>query len=66
MRAGGDAQRGWEELRPREGQDSISRETRERVEEDDIEQNSLAEKWPAKRTNRRGIVSRSRVKLDWD
>jgi hypothetical protein len=33
MRAGGDGQRGWEELGPREGQDSMSRETRERVEE---------------------------------
>jgi hypothetical protein len=54
MRAG----RGWEGLRPRKGQ--LSQETRERVEEDDIEQNSLAEKWPAKRTNGR---SRSRVRL---
>jgi hypothetical protein len=43
MGAGGDEQRVWEEHQPREEQDSMLRQARERVEKDDIEQDSSTE-----------------------
>jgi hypothetical protein len=53
MGAGGDEQRVWEEHQPREGQDSML-QARERVEKDDIEQDSSTEN---------GIGIRSRIRL---